>query len=236
MVSGQVYHGIILELQADEEDQHTLLTRLRSIRNIKPNVTPSPNAFDEWFYGHASAVEHLINRVVTIIATAGSIASIAQVLHYFLAKRRRKTKEETIKGFAYTTSRPRDTSIPDGTIRIIHGKDRFEIGRNTPPKQIIAALSRFSEIGNYRSANMPLRKRLLEIQLKKTMQQLEYAEETVSSCKESVATFGKPPRLKYTWQKDKLKRYKGKLRRYQAKTNSLRSKIAKLDAKIKRLD
>jgi len=224
-----------MELQADEEDQRILLTRLKSIKGNKTNVAPSPNAYDSWFYGHASALEYLVNTVVMTIATAGSIASIAQVLHEFLVSRRRKRKEETIKGFAYMTPPPPNTSVPDGTIRIVHGKDWVEIGKKTSLKKIKAVLSKFSEIGDYQTASKPLRKRLLRIQLSETKKELESVKEVVSSYEQLVATFEKPPQLKHRWQRQKLRTYTGKLRRCKGKVNSLRSRIAKLEAETRLL-
>jgi hypothetical protein len=225
-----------MELQADEEDQQILLTRLKPIKGAKTNVVPSPNAYDIWFYGHASAVEHLVNTVVTIIATAGSIASIAQVLHDFVASRRRKTKAETIKGFYFGSPPAPNTSVPDGTIRIVRGKSRVEIGKKTSLEKTEAALSKFAEIGDYQSANRPLRKRLLEIQLNEAKEELASVKRTVSSYEQIVATFEKPPPLKHRWQRQKLGTYVRELRRHRAEVNSIRSRIANLERRIRLLN
>jgi len=236
MVSSR-FHGLVMELQADEEDQQKLLTRLKSIKGARTNVVPSPNAYDVWFYSHASAVEHLVNTVVTIVATAGSIASIAQVLHDFVVSKRRKTKAKTIKGF-YSGSAPPppNTSVPDGTIRIVRGKSWVEIGKKTSLKKTEAALSKFAEIGDYQSANRPLRKRLLEIQLRKAKEELASVKQTVSSYEQLVATFEKPPPLKHRWQRQKLGTYVRELRRHRAEVKSITSRIANIERRVRLLD
>ena len=185
MNSKRRLYRITLQFVGGESDRATFSTRLDRLKGVESLIYPDPTPTEKWVYSHASSVDFVVNSMAMIIATAGSIATIAHLIYEFLKDRAKKKEiNRQIMGIAWVGE------IPAGAYQVVFGKvankvlvksdsRKVEITGDFSKDDIIEILKTTAKVTNFEKASDWLRKQKNELDRGEVERELKVTEEAI---------------------------------------------------------
>ena len=205
-------YQITLQFTGGESDREALSNDLTDLEGVKALVYPDPTPIEERLYSFAFSTDYVVNSVVTIIATAGSIATIANLIHSLLKDRReKKTKDGKLKKiFVKTNSK------------------YVEITGDLSEKAIVQILKEASTIANSEEALRWLRNRQNELDRRKIQRRLRIIEKALPEYRKLLELYEKDEHLE-PWQEEDYARHNTSMKSLEDEVESLKKTLRELE-------
>lgn len=228
------FYELTLQFVGGESDRSTFSRRLNGLKGVEALVYPDPTPTEKWVYSHASSADFVVNSVVMIIATAGSIATITHLIYDFLKDRTRKKElDRRIMAMAYVGKVPPDADqvafgkVPNKVLVRSDSKE-VEITGDFSKGDIIEILKTTARVANHEEASSWLLKQKNELEKHKIEQELRATKEAIAKYRELLEAYEKDDKLE-SWQKKDYRKYK-------ARMNSLKHKAERLKKRLEHLE
>jgi len=205
-------YQITLQFTGGESDREAFSNGLTDLEGVKSLVYPDPTPIEEDLYSFASSIDYVVNSVVTIIATAGSIATIATLIRSLLKDRREKKTE-------------------DGKLKKILVKTNskyVEIKGELSEKAIVQILKETSTIANSEEALRWLRDQQNELDRREIQGRLRTIEETLPEYRKLLKLYEEDKDLE-PWQEEDYARHKTNMKSLQDEVENLKKKLRDLE-------
>jgi len=226
------FYKITLQFVGNESDRAALSARLHRSKEVEFLTYPSPTPAEEWVYSHASSPDFVVNTVVMIIATAGSIATIAHLIYDFLKDRAQKKEiDRRIEGMAWIGK------IPQGAHQVVFGKVENKLLVKSDSRTVeitgdfskddIIEILKTTRLTNFDEASDWLRKKQNSLRMREIKQELKSTEEAISKYRELLEVYEKDDKLEPRQKED--------YRKYKARMNSFKNKAQRLKKRLENL-
>lgn len=233
MNSNKRFYKITLQFVGSELDRAAFSARLSRLKEVESLIYPNPTPAEEWVYSHASSPDFVINTVVMIIATVGSIATIAHLIYDFLKDRAQKKEiDRRIMGMAWVGK------IPPGAHQVVFGKVENKLLVKSDSRTVeitgdfskddIIEILKTTKLTNFDKASDWLRKKKNRLRMREIKQELKSTEEAIAKYRELLEVYEKDNKPK-SWQKEDYHKYKTRMNRLKYKAGRLKKRLWNLE-------